>query len=84
MQDFMLNLLTARFDENRGVWAYTLSDMFKLYLKGWFFIDVVSTQVAGCACRRTHMTSGHSSAWCRSLLGMHRTETGASYPRVWV
>jgi hypothetical protein len=50
----MLNLLTARFDENRGVWAYTLSDMFKLYLKGWFFIDVVRTQVAGCACRRTH------------------------------
>lgn len=40
-QDFIFNLLTARFDENKGVWAYTLKDMFSLYLRGWFFIDVV-------------------------------------------
>lgn len=72
----MLNLLTARFDENRGVWAYTLSDMFKLYVKGWFFIDVVRTQVAGCVCQRTNITSRHSSVWCRGLQMMHPLKRG--------
>ncbi len=38
----MFNILIARFDEDKGVWAYRLKDMFRLYLRGWFLVDVVS------------------------------------------
>ena len=41
LQDFVLNLITARFDESTGLWRYSLSGMFKIYLRGWFFVDVV-------------------------------------------
>ncbi len=75
----MLNLLTARFDENRGVWAYTLSDMFKLYVKGWFFIDVVRTQAAGCACQRTNITSSPLIRVVSWPSNDAPTETGAPY-----
>ncbi len=41
LQDFIFNLITARFDETTGLWMYSLSGMFKIYLRGWFFVDAV-------------------------------------------
>ena len=41
-QDFVFNLLTAKFDEQHGVWAYKLPDMLRVYLRGWFAVDLVS------------------------------------------
>ncbi len=48
LQDFAFNLLTARFDERTGLWAYTLGAMLRLYLRGWFLVDLVSA--SGCVC----------------------------------
>ena len=36
-----LIFLTARFDENRGVWLYTVSDLTRTYTRKWFWIDLV-------------------------------------------
>jgi hypothetical protein len=46
LQDFVFNLLTARFDERTGLWAYTIGAMLRLYLRGWFLVDLVSA--SGC------------------------------------
>ena len=51
MQDFVLNILTAKFDEETGVWAYKLGHMFRLYLRGWFVVDLVSVVPVDWACR---------------------------------
>ncbi len=40
-QDMGLVFLTALFDEKRGRWAFTLSDIAKKYSQRWFWIDLV-------------------------------------------
>ena len=41
LQDMTLIFLTARFDENRGVWLYTVSELTRTYTRKWFWIDLV-------------------------------------------
>ena len=48
-QDFVFNLLTAKFDEQHGVWAYKLPDMLRVYLRGWFAVDLVRGDAASAA-----------------------------------
>ena len=59
VQDLVLNLLTARFDEENGLWAYKFKSMMRLYLRGWFAVDFVRARV-GCwgrlGCRRRART----------------------------
>jgi hypothetical protein len=42
VQDFIFNMFTARFNEQQGRWAYKPKDMFMMYFRGWFFVDLVS------------------------------------------
>jgi hypothetical protein len=41
LKDFVFNCLTAKYDEERGLWAYKLRDMLKKYFRGWFLVDLV-------------------------------------------
>ena len=36
-----LNFITARYDERRGVWLFTLRDISRNYTGKWFWIDLV-------------------------------------------
>ncbi len=47
-QDMALIFVTARFDESKGVWIYTLPQLAKAYSRKWFWIDLVR----GCVCAR--------------------------------
>ena len=42
----MLNFLIAKFDEDSGLWAYKISQMSRLYLRGWFTVDLVSASLS--------------------------------------
>lgn len=40
--DLVFNFLTARFNEEEGVWIYTFPQIACIYLSSWFTIDLVS------------------------------------------
>ena len=46
------------FDETTGLWMYSLSGMFKIYLRGWFFVDAVRCLVLE-ACRAPPLHQCH-------------------------
>jgi Ion transport protein len=41
-QELLLNFMTAKFDENTGIWTYTLANIASNYVTGWFCVDLVS------------------------------------------
>ena len=44
-QDLLLNLVTAQYFEDIGLWVMSIRTLTKRYTRGWFWIDVVRVGV---------------------------------------